>query len=89
MDNSWIRILRRFADSADKTHLRPDDYIRFCEFSIYIHQHALNVTGRQIRAFLFVCGFSAEAALRLSLQYERYRKLLAHCDEYGISSAHA
>lgn len=89
MDSTSRRILQRFADSANKTHLGPDDYMRFCDFSIYIHHHALNVTGPQIRAFLYGCGFSADAALRLGLQYERYRELLARYDRYDISAAHA
>lgn len=73
-------MLQRFADSADKTQLRPVDYMRFCDASIYIHQHGVHFTGPQMRAFLYACGFSADMALRLGIQYERYRELLAQCD---------
>jgi len=90
MDEISRQILQRFAKSAaNKTHLGPDDYLRFCDLSIYFHQHALKVTGPQIRAFLSACGFSPEVALRLGLQYERYRELLARYDQYDISAAHA
>jgi hypothetical protein len=89
MDEASRQILQRFASSANKTHLESDDYLRFCDLSIYIHHHALNVTGPQIRAFLCACGFSAEVALRLGLQYERYRELLARYDHYDISAAHS
>jgi hypothetical protein len=82
-------MLARFAETADKTRLAPADFIHFCELSIYIHEHALKITGPEIRAFLFSSGFSAEVALRLGVQYERYRDLLGRHDRCGISSAHA
>ena len=69
-------MLARFAETAHKTQLAPVDFIHFCELSIYIHEHALNITGPEIRALLLSCGFSAEVAFRLAIQYERYRDLL-------------
>jgi hypothetical protein len=89
MDEASRRILHHFAGSADKARMGPADWIRFCDISIYIHQHALKVTGPEIQAFLCECGFSEDAALRLGLQYERYRELLAHYDGSCFSAAHA
>ena len=83
------RMLDRFAETADKTHPAPADFLRFCELSIYIHEHALSITGLEIRDFLFSRGFSADAAFRLGVQFERYRDLLGRCDRFGISPAHA
>ena len=83
------RMLDRFAETADKTHPAPADSLRFCELSIYIHEHALSITGLEIRDFLFSRGFSADVAFRLGVQFERYRDLLGRCDRFGISTAHA
>lgn len=89
MDKASRKVLQRFAESANKTRMGPDDCLRFCDLSIYIYQHALDVTGPEIRTFLSQCGFSADAALRLGLQYERYRELLAHYDGRYFSPARA
>ena len=83
------RMLAQFAEAADKTYLRPEDFIRFCELSIYIHEHALTITGPQIREFLSSSGFSDDAALRLAVQFERYRDLLGRYERCGISPATA
>jgi hypothetical protein len=89
MDETSRRVLQRFASSANKARMEPADWIRFCDMSIYIHHHALNVTGPEICLYLTQWGFSADAALRLGLQYERYRDLLAHYDGSCFSAAHA
>lgn len=83
------RMLVQFAETADKSHLGPEDFIRFCELSIYIHEHAITITGPQIREFLSSFGFSEDAALRLGVQFERYRDLLGRYDRCGISPANA
>ena len=72
MDDACRQMLERFAESANKTRLGPNDFMRFCELNVYIHRHALMVTGPQIRAFLHRCGFSWDAAMRLSVLYEMY-----------------
>jgi hypothetical protein len=86
MDNALKKMLQNFADSANKTQLRPEDYLRFCDLSIYIHQHALNISGPQIAIFLSGCGFPADAALGLGVKYERFREILARDNRYDISS---
>jgi hypothetical protein len=83
------RMLARFAETADKKNLKPGESILFCELSVYIHEHAVNITGLDIRDFLFSHGFSADTAFRLGVQFERYRDLLGCYNRFGITPAHS
>jgi hypothetical protein len=73
--------LRSFGASVlDKAHLGPDDITWFCNFCIQVYRTGISTTGDEIRRYLYAEGFSADVALRLGLQFERYAHLLDQSD---------
>ena len=49
---------------------------RFCALCIEFHRGQVLVTGLETREEVQWCGFDSYTALKLGLQFERYRQLL-------------
>jgi hypothetical protein len=86
MDARAYERLQAFAQTTpDKCYVSADDVERFCALCIELHRAKLAVTGFEIREELQRYGFDSYTALKLGLQFERYRQLLEQSD-YSRSS---
>ena len=81
MDMTAQQLLQSFAETAVRTTLRSEDWIRFYDFSIYVHVHQLQIPAREVRDFLLlVDGFSIQKASWLSTEFNRLSEILARYD---------
>jgi hypothetical protein len=81
MDAKAHKQLQVFAQTtSDKCYMSADDAERFCALCIELYRAKLAVTGLEIREELQGCGFDSYTALKLGLQFERYRNLLEFSD---------
>jgi hypothetical protein len=81
MDARAHERLQAFAQStSDKRYVSTEDVERFCSLCIELHRAKLAVTGLEIRDELQWCGFDSYTALKLGVQFERYRQLLEQAD---------
>ena len=79
MDAKAHERLQAFAHTTPgKCYLGAEDVERFGALCIEFHRAKLAVTGLEIREELQCCGFDSYTALKLGLQFERYRFLLDH-----------
>ena len=78
--------LQTFAQAtSDKCYVSADDIDRFCTLCIELHCAKVAVTGLEIREELQWCGFDSYTALKLGMQFERYRHLLDQSDYSQLS----
>ena len=70
------RLLRSFADLANKEVLHPLDMKRFYEFIQYCHRHRIRVRDFEIEELLISMGFSDEDSNDLGIVYQHGRGLL-------------
>ena len=77
MDARAHERLQAFARTTpDNCYVSADDVDRFCALCIELHRAKLAVTGLEIREALQWWGFDSYTALKLGLQFERYRHFL-------------
>ena len=81
MDMTARQLLESFAQTADRTTLRSDDWIKFYDFIIHVHVHRLQIPAREVRDnLLLVDGFSIQKASWLSTEFNRLSEVLARYD---------
>jgi len=80
MADQAFRLLNAFAQTANKTVLRPEDWQRFFEFVVMVHTDTWPITGCMVKTRLLSFGFPLAQADQLSAEFARYCELLAMYD---------
>jgi hypothetical protein len=81
MDSTAQQLLESFAQTADRTTVRSDDWIRFYDFTIYVHVHQLQIPACEVRDQLHLAhGFSIQKAGWLGTEFKRLSEILARYD---------
>lgn len=82
MDTTAQQLLESFAQTADRTTLRSDDWIKFYDFTIYVHAHHVQVAAWEVRDELLLAhDFSIQKASWLSTEFNRLSEILARYDK--------
>lgn len=81
LDDYGTKLLKRFADAANKTTLHPFDWDRFHEFIVYTHQRQFPAADHHVVDVLIAKGFAHAEATRLGSFYSHARDLLAVYDQ--------
>jgi hypothetical protein len=80
MDHRAEGMLRAFAEATRKGSLTPEDRQLFYQFAIFVHQHALKISGLMVRFRLIAIGLPQERAERYGVEFDNYGELLALYD---------
>jgi hypothetical protein len=84
MDQRATELLQAFVKQAHTTKLLPEDWQRFFDLTVHVHQHGLFVTGQQIRLHLSEQGFSADMSSRMGYLFELFGRLLTRYDQTRV-----